>query len=189
MKREHVAMRRRPLLTPVWMAAVAGVGTVVALAMLAWWWGGVDVTTVIVLRHAEKEIGTIEDSPLSTVGEERAALLARMFGDSRSPGRIDAIYATALRRSQMTAAPLASRLGIAVTTLGAETPVEIAHRALREHRGGRVIIIGHSNTVPDIVRTLSGGAIIPPIKDQEYGTIYIVTVPRVGRGNLLKLSF
>jgi hypothetical protein len=41
-----------------------------------------------------------------------------------------------------------------------------------------VLIIGHSDTVPQIVATLSDNSAIPEIGDEEYGTMYIVTVPR-----------
>ena len=55
--------------------------------------------------------------------------------------------------------------------------------------GKRVVVVGHSNTVPLIVQTLAGVKSIPPIADDEYGTLYIVTVPRIGRANLLKLTY
>jgi hypothetical protein len=36
---------------------------------------------------------------------------------------------------------------------------------------------------------LSGNPKIPEIGDQEYGTMYIVTVPRIGHANLLRLNY
>jgi hypothetical protein len=80
-------------------------------------------------------------------------------------------------------------LGLAATVAPADDPRSLARRALREHAGGRVLIIGHSDTVPQIVATLSDNPKIPDIGDHEYGTMYIVTVPRIGRANLLRMNY
>jgi broad specificity phosphatase PhoE len=186
MKREHLILRRRPLLTPVWIAALTGAAAVMALL---WWWSAADVTTIIVVRHAEKELGSISDPPLSTAGEERAALLARMLGEPRGAGRIDAIYATEMRRAQATALPLAAQLRLSIVSTADLPPDQVAAWVLREHRGGRVLIVGHSNTVPEIVKSLAGTKSIEPIGEQDYGTMYIVSVPRIGRPNLLRLRY
>ena len=77
-------------------------------------------------------------------------------------------------------------LAEAVVDLGA---IEHNVRVLREHAGGRVLIVGHSDTVPKIVARLSGNPNVPEIGDREYGTMYIVSVPRIGHANLLRLSY
>ena len=71
----------------------------------------------------------------------------------------------------------------------ADDPRGLARRALREHVGGRVLIVGHADTVPRIVGALGGNPNIPEMGDQEYGTMYIVSVPRIGHANLLRLSY
>ncbi|MGH8262432.1 MAG: hypothetical protein ACRET4_03055, partial [Steroidobacteraceae bacterium] len=82
-------LRRRPLLTPVWLTLLFGVLLAVAVG---WLWSSQSTTTVIVVRHAEKELGTIDDPPLSQAGEQRAADLARIFGDKSSMVPIDVIF-------------------------------------------------------------------------------------------------
>jgi broad specificity phosphatase PhoE len=156
----------------------------------AWVWGTAGSTTVIVIRHGEKDLSvSVTDPPLSPAGEARAALLARMFGDANGPGRVDAIYVSPALRNRLTAAPLAARLGISANVAPADDPQGLARRALREHPGGRVLIVGHSDTVPRIVAALSGNPKIPEIGDQEYGTMYIIAVPRIGNPNLLRLTY
>ena len=146
-------------------------------------------TTVVLVRHAEKELVTIDDPPLAAAGERRAERLGQMFGAIRGAGRIDAIYATDARRTQMTAAPLAARLGLRPSVLPASTSAKgVASRVLSEHRGGRVLIVGHSNTVPDIVKELSGEA-VAPIADDEYDNVYVVTVPTFGKASVLRLKY
>jgi len=186
MKKDHVSLQRRPFLTPIWLAAIAGV---VVASFATWLWSTADSTTVIIVRHAEKELASIADPPLSAAGEARAEQLARMFGDARSPVHIDAIYVTSTLRSRLTAAPLAARLGLTPQVAPDDDPRELIRRILREHGGGRVLVVGHADTIPALVKALSGRDDIPRIGDQEYGTLYVVTVPRIGHANLLRLSF
>jgi len=189
MKKEHVSLQRRPFLTPIWLFALAALIAALVMSLAVWWWGTADSTTIVVIRHAEKALDSVADPPLTEAGEERAALLARMFGNAASPGHIGAIYISPALRSRLTAAPLASRLGLTPIVAPDDDPKGLARRVLREHAGGRILVIGHSDTVPLIVATLSGNNHIPEIGAQEYGTMYIVTVPRIGRANLLRLSY
>jgi broad specificity phosphatase PhoE len=194
MKKDHVRLQRRPFLMPIWLGALAAA---VVLSFASWLWGRADSTTVILIRHAEQETGAGvatpgvatpgADPPLSAAGQARAALLAHMFADP-GPGRINAIYVTAPLRNRMTAAPLAAALGITPAVVAGD-PRDLARRALREHSGGRILIVGHADTMPQIVATLAGVAGVPPIGPLEYGTMYIVTVPRLGRANLLRVDY
>jgi broad specificity phosphatase PhoE len=190
MKRDHASFQRRPFLTPIWLTAIAVLLGFSFAVFAAWVWGTAGSTTVIVIRHAEKDLSvSATDPPLTAAGEARAELLAGMFGDGKHLGHLDAIYVSPALRNRLTAAPLAARLGIAAAVVPADDPRGLARRALHEHAGGRVLIIGHSDTVPQIVSALSGNPKIPEIQDQEYGTMYIVTVPRIGRANLLRLNY
>ena len=174
-------------MTPIWLSAIAAFAALGIAIFSLWVWGTADSTTVIVIRHAEKEIGN-PDPGLSAAGEARAALLAKLFGDPKGPGRLDAIYISATLRSRMTAAPLAARLGIEPIVAPSD-PKALARRALREHGGGRVMIVGHLDTVPQIVSILAGKNGIPDIGEQDYGLMYVVTVPRIGHANVLRLNY
>ncbi|HEX3395191.1 MAG TPA: histidine phosphatase family protein [Steroidobacteraceae bacterium] len=192
MKSEHANLQRRPLLLPIWLSAI-GAFAIFIVALLAIWamwvWFTANSTTVIVIRHAEKAAVSEPDPPLSAAGEARAALLARMLGDPRGPGRLDAIYISSALRNRMTAAPLAGRLGITPIVAPTDDPKGLAHRVLRENSGKRVMVVGHVNTVPDIVAALSGRSDIPQLDEKDFGTMYIVTVPRIGHTNLLRVSY
>jgi len=71
----------------------------------------------------------------------------------------------------------------------ADDPEGLARRVLRENSGKRVMVIGHVNTVPAIVAALSGKSDIPSVDEQDFATMYVVTVPSIGRANLLRLSY
>jgi len=189
MKSESPNLQHKPFLTPIWLTGIAGFAAFAIALLCAWVWFTASSTTVIVIRHAEKEAASATDPPLSPAGEARAELLARMFGERQAAGHLDGIYVSDTLRSRSTAAPLASRLGISATVAPNDDSKRLANRVLSENRGKRVMIVGHVNTVPDIVAALSGRGDIPKMDDKDYGVMYIVTVPRIGRANVLRLDY
>jgi broad specificity phosphatase PhoE len=112
-----------------------------------------------------------------------------MFGDARLKNRVDAIYVLPTLATQATALPLAGRLGIKPVVLAPQAPRAWARRMLREHRGGRILVVAPADAAHDLATELSGIPDIPPILPMEFGTMYIVTVPRVGRANLLRVDY
>jgi broad specificity phosphatase PhoE len=183
---------RRPFLAPIGLFALIAIAGALVVAVVAWLLITSGSTTVIVMRHAEKvpdALAASADPPLTERGTLRAELLARMFGDARLRQHVDAIYTSPALRNRLTAAPLAARLGITPEIVPQDDPRALARRVLHEHRGGRVLVVGHVDTVPAIVAALSGAKDIPPIAELDYGTIYIVTVPRIGRASILTMSY
>ena len=148
--------RRRTFLAPLWLLALAGV---FLIAMAFAYWNSATTTTIVLVRHAEKQVGAIDDAPLSPQGEVRASA-TRADVRRREPfGRVDRIYVTDTRRTQQTAAGLAQRLGLKPVVVDAKIDSrELARRVLRENRGGRALVVGHSNTVPEIVAALARAA-------------------------------
>ena len=143
------------------------------------------VTTVILVRHAEKNIEPNNPDPdLSPAGQARAQEIARMFADSG----IQAVYATHFKRTQQTVAPLASRLNIPITAVDAKQSSEVARRISSDHRGQTVFIAGHNNTVPELVNLLSGEN-VPLIPESEFDNMFIVTIYRFGKAKVLKLKY
>lgn len=179
--------RRRTFFAPLWLLGWAGLLMLVAAVV---YWNSATTTSIVIIRHAEKQIGTIDDAPLSPQGELRAARLAQMFGDPESFGRVKQVYVTDTRRTQQTAAGLAQRINLKPVVLDPKaSPGEIARRVLRENRGGLAIVVGHSNTVPALVKELSDADEVPPIADEEFDTIYVVTVPTIGKASVLRMKY
>jgi broad specificity phosphatase PhoE len=180
-----VTRHRRPFLAPFWVMWLLFF-FVLAAAFVAY--RAATTTTIVLVRHAEKEMSTISDPPLAAAGERRAERLAQMFGDVKGLGRLDAIYVTDTKRAQQTAAGLASRLGLKPIVVPGADVDDIAKRVLRDNRGGRALVVGHSNTVPAIVRKLSGMS-VPEIGEDEFDNVYVVTVPSFGRSTVLRLKY
>lgn len=119
-----------------------------------------------VMRHLDTPAGE-RDPDLLPEGRRAAEALARWFGN-RPPA---AIYVTDYRRSRQTAAPLAARFGLTPVVYDpADTPGLVARV---RGAGGRVLIVGHSNTVPEIVAQL-GGARPAPLTHGDFGDVWRV---------------
>ena len=121
-------------------------------------------------------------------GEAQAALLARMFSAAQGPGRLDAIY-TSSSTSRQSVSGLAERLHIALGDALDSDARALAQRALHEHRGGRVLLIAPPNLFPGVVEALSGADDIAKLAAGDYGVVYVVTVPRIGHANLVRLNY
>jgi broad specificity phosphatase PhoE len=124
-----------------------------------------------VMRHLQKEAG--QDPGLTAEGRANAERLAGLLrGDPPT-----AIYVSNTRRAHETAAPLAAKLGLAVKEYPAADLDGLVARVRAEP--GAVLIVGHSNTVPEIVARL-GGARPAPIADDRFGDVWHVwgTPPR-----------
>jgi broad specificity phosphatase PhoE len=120
---------------------------------------------VFVIRHFQKGAGA--DPSLTAEGSANAQRLAGILKDKG----IKAIFATATRRAVETAEPLAEALGIPVVRYDPSNVSSLAS-AVRA-ADGPVLIVGHSNTVPELV-ALFGGARPTLIGDDDYGMLFEV---------------
>ena len=120
----------------------------------------------------------------------RATRLAQMFGDAETFGRVGRIYITDTRRSRQTAAALSQRLGLEPVIIDTTSSAgELARRMLRENRGNLAMVVGHSNTVPQLVAALANAEKVPLIAEEEFDTLYVVTVPTIGRPSVLRMKY
>lgn len=135
--------------------------------------------TIFVVRHAEKAPSNDKDPNLSEAGSRRADSLAKLLQDAN----ISAIYATEFKRTQLTAAPLAKALGIELTIVPAKD-VAMLSAKLRDLQGN-ALVVGHGNTIPDLVKTL-GIADPISISETDYDNLFIITLgqtPRMTRSH------
>jgi 2,3-bisphosphoglycerate-dependent phosphoglycerate mutase len=183
MHKEYAKLRRRPFLTPVWLTVL---GAFIAVALLAWAVLSASTTTIFVLRHAEALAGSGEDPSLSLAGQLRAERLRQVFGATGELG-LDGVLVSEFRRSQETARPLASALGVPVIVVAAADPAVVARRALADFAGGRAMIIGQQNTIPGIVEALSGQK-VAAMGEEDFATVYVVTRPKFSHASVSVLS-
>lgn len=152
-------------------------------------------TTVFLVRHAEKADAPREDPPLLETGTARAQLLARILGKSG----IKAIYTSQYLRTKATAEPLAKQLGIASVAITLKTtaanPRQVTAESIKEitdkiyqRAGENALVIGHSNSVPDVIKAL-GGDSVPTIDEKEFDDLFVVTVYAKGKARVTHLKY
>ena len=137
--------------------------------------------TIFIVRHAEKAPSMGRDPDLSETGRVRAQSLAKTLRDAG----ITAMYVTDLKRTQQTAAPLAKALGIKPTILPPNDTTTLSAR-LRHVRRGNVLVVGHSDTVPKLIRALGLAASIT-LKDTDYDNLFVVLLE--GKPRLIRLHY
>jgi broad specificity phosphatase PhoE len=121
-------------------------------------------SAIYLVRHGEKAaVG--QDPGLTPQGQARAQNIAAILHRAG----ITAIFSTPTARTQQTAAPLARQLGLTVQLYDPRLPKALVEkvRALN----GAVLVVGHSNTLPELVK-LFGGAPGSDILDDEFDRLY-----------------
>ncbi len=156
---------------------------------LAWFFELQATTTIIFVRHAEKEAVPADDPGLSAAGKLRAAELARQLVDADVIAGIDAIYSTSYRRTEETVQPVATALKLPITPYDASNTETIMDEILREHKGKIVLVVGHSDTVPALIGNMGASKNVPEISEYEYDNIYIVSVPWFGKTKTIRLRY
>ncbi|MET1162169.1 MAG: phosphoglycerate mutase family protein [Pseudoxanthomonas sp.] len=138
------------------------------------------MTTFVLVRHAEKGTDDARDPSLSEAGRARAIRLAQLLS-----GRpLTAAYATAYRRTLQTAQPAAEAHGVTVTTYDAQMPAaEFASQLRSNHAQGTVLVVGHSNTIPELAAALSATA-TTEMREDEFDRLYRVSIGRDGKAVL-----
>lgn len=126
---------------------------ILALVMLAVPAAAFAQPAVFVVRHAERADAGMTapsgaDPDLSSAGRERAESLAALLKDAR----ITQIYVTEFKRTLQTAAPLAKTLGLEPTVVPSKDTSALVARL--KAPSGNVLVVGHSNTLPVIVKAL-----------------------------------
>jgi len=125
-----------------------------------------DNFTLYLVRHAEKQADT-KNPPLTQCGKERAKQLATLLNTAN----IKSIYSTSYQRTLSTAAPLSNKQRIAIKNYD---PRQLEQFALHlKQRKENALIVGHSNTTPQLVQLLSKLA-VDNISEKNYQELYQV---------------
>ena len=156
---------------------------------LAWFFESQATTTVIFVRHAEKDLTQVDNPGLSDQGRVRVAELTRQLIDADVVAGIDAIYSTSYRRNTETVQPLAKILNLEINYYNPTENEEVLENILDNHKGKIILVVAHSNTVPILIADLGASKNVPPIAEHEYDNIYIVSIPWFGKTKTIRLRY
>jgi broad specificity phosphatase PhoE len=138
-----------------------------AFAMLAPCAAMAEPSTIYLVRHGEKA-AMGKDPELTAQGQARAQAIAAILHRAG----IAHIFSTPTQRTRQTAQPLAQRIGVEVQLYDPAAPKALVEKA--KALSGPVLVVGHSNTLPELVK-LFGGAPGTDIADDEYDRLYQLT--------------
>ena len=126
------------------------------------------------IRHAEKDRSdsTNKNPSLTIQGLERAKKWALFFKDKN----IAAVYSTNYKRTQQTALPIAKEQNLEI--IGYTTKELISEKFIANNKGKNIVIVGHSNTTPELVNSLLGEKKYEDIADSENNNVFIVTLKK-----------
>jgi broad specificity phosphatase PhoE len=165
--------------------------TLIAIG-LAWFFESQATTTMIFVRHAEKALVPVDNPGLSPEGQARARDLARQLVDADVIAGIDAIYSTPFRRTMETAQPIADALGLEINTYDYDPEGDgeaVVDSMVRAHKGKIILVVGHSNTLPAMIADLGASKKVPPIAENEYDNLYLISIPWFGKTKTIRLRY
>jgi broad specificity phosphatase PhoE len=138
---------------------------------------------IYLVRHAEK-LDETADTALSPAGKKRAEALR----DALKDAGITAIFTSTFRRTKDTGQPLADALGIMPQRDDISDPAAMVAKLRDQHGEGKVLIVGHSDTVPALIKAL-GCTPVPAIGPDDFDNLFVVLPGKVTRPQLVRLHY
>ncbi|MEN0006099.1 MAG: phosphoglycerate mutase family protein [Bacteroidota bacterium] len=138
----------------------------------------------LLVRHAEKKVDS-NDPGLTAKGAQRAAHLAEILAGIK----VNRVYSTLTQRTIATGRPLVQSQGAKLYSYDAAQLDSLAIDLLTTGRGKTTLIVGHSNTTPELAGLLSGRDDLPKMPEIEYDRLYYIIRGTGGEVQLFPLRF
>jgi len=129
---------------------------------------------VWIVRHAEKDTSDPKDKDpdLSDAGAQRAEALKKELRSQH----LDSIFSTDYKRTKLTVFPLADIIGISIQTYDPSKGAQLAKSLKANAAGKKILIVGHSNTVLELIEAFGAKRPVPSIADDEYDYLFSLTI-------------
>lgn len=141
-------------------------------------------STIVLTRHAER-ISKENDSKLTKEGETRAQNLKNIL----LPMTPDRIYTSSYTRCVLTTLPLARAMAKPNVHYDVSDSKALLNTILNEHKTSKAVIIGHSNTIPEMLNLLSGSDKYQTFDDNEYSKLFLVQTKGLGDSKIMELTY
>jgi 2,3-bisphosphoglycerate-dependent phosphoglycerate mutase len=126
-------------------------------------------TTYYIVRHADRDLN-LADPPLNELGLARANVLR----DSLLSKGIDTLFVSNKIRATQTAEPLSIAINKTMRLYLKDTTDGLV-AALKKVGNKEVLVVGHSETIPDIIFKLTGQT-VPAIGASDFDNFYKVVI-------------
>lgn len=120
---------------------------------------------IYLVRHAEKKLD-VKNPSLTAAGQERSIELMRTLADIP----LDKIYSSDYRRTIETAEPTAAFFGLDIEHYDPRALPNFSDQLKAQF--GVILVVGHSNTTPQLVELLGGDSISEIDEASEYDRLY-----------------
>lgn len=149
-------------------------------------WGDSTYIILYCVRHAEKVRDGSKDPGLTAEGQARAERLGRILEEAP----LERIYTTPYRRTMLT--------GEAVQRHAGEPPFETYPPEAQEvwldsvlagGGGKQYLVVGHQNTIPQLLNRLSGKLSYQNLGDYEYDRLFVVITRGLGQTEVLECRY
>jgi 2,3-bisphosphoglycerate-dependent phosphoglycerate mutase len=138
------------------------------------------------VRHAEKDTSIKDEPPLTPAGLERAARIADILKGTR----IDAIYSTMTMRTMLTVDSLADIKAMKILPYDNKGLKQLLDDIKNSTDNNRIMIVGHSNTIPSITNTLAGRDVFTnTFAENEYDNFIIIVTSKSGKSEVYTLKY
>lgn len=141
-------------------------------------------TTFILLRHAERAEDGTKDPDISAVGKDRAQRLVNLLAQTK----VDAIYSTLYKRTTGTVTPLAQSKQLNIESYDPMNK-QLVDELLAKHKGGTIVVCGHSNTIPSAINQLVGKEEYKNFDETDFGNLVIVTLAEKANAKVTWLRY
>ena len=124
------------------------------------------------IRHAEKDRTNSENNnpKLNEIGKERSLKWSEVFKNIE----LDKIYSTNYYRTIETVTPVSKKFNLGITLY---SPSKINYKTfISENKGSKVLVVGHSNTIPGFVNSLINERVYDQIDDLNNSNLYVVKI-------------
>jgi phosphohistidine phosphatase SixA len=131
------------------------------------------VKVYFLIRHAEKDTQKV-DPPLNIAGKLRAAKLTQILRQSW----LDAVYTTLTARTMMTVDSITQYKGLVNNIYTTSNMKETFTEVTASSNINRVLIVGHSNTIPPLANFLAGKTHFNKTIDEKAYDNFIIVVQK-----------
>ena len=129
------------------------------------------ITTYYLIRHAEKDRSNPNNSDPELT--KKGFFRAENWAEVLSEVPLDAVYSTEYTRTLMTASATAKSKDLEITTYNAN---DLYNPFFQEATHGKtVLVVGHSNTTPQLVNKIIGEERYASMDDNNNSSLFIVT--------------